>query len=279
MQLAAITNSAGLLTDPFLEGELAEVMAMASDVIVYSPGWQTDIAAALTDANRFGADLLPRLPSRRRVGIGILWPSVLSQDPNSPLNWFDALTFYSNEHRADVVGQNAGKTLLQKIIGYADSTAPINLTLIGHSFGCKVVCAAAAAALTTRVNLVLLQPAFESNALERGGQYGVLLDCREVRIFMTTSADDSALGQAFPAASAANWFSADTDRQALGYAGPTAATIAAWGGRLVVRDITAEQRADNNVDWNGRPYNGLGGRHSDIFGHPQLNQAIADFMN
>jgi len=69
------------------------------------------------------------------LGIGIHWPSMLSEDAGSYRNWLEAASFYTMEKRADNIGENAGYLVLRSLFEH-----PLKrITLIGHSFGCKVV--------------------------------------------------------------------------------------------------------------------------------------------
>ena len=40
-------------------------------------------------------------------GVGIHWPSEITEDPGSPLNVLQLFTFYTMEHRADAVGERS----------------------------------------------------------------------------------------------------------------------------------------------------------------------------
>ncbi len=99
--------------------------------------------------------------------------------------------------------------------------APIRLTLIGHSFDCRVVCMAlqqlckdvnnAGTPLeyrtfldTTQIRLILLQAAFKNDEFDPGGNYDKVITISNVKILVTTSQLDLALNKWFPKAETAN---------------------------------------------------------------------------
>ena len=107
--------------------------------------------------------------------------------------------------------------------------APPRFHLIGHSFGCKVVCAAlerlatdAPAGLLSGVtiNVVLIQGAFDTDALEPGRTYGhVLGTLTGTRFLVTKSSKDLAVGEEYVIVQRVmNLFSKPTP--GLGSAGP-----------------------------------------------------------
>jgi len=168
--------------------------------------------------------------------------------------------------------------------------------LIGHSFGCKVVCSALQAVASTgllngvTVDAVLIEAAFDQDSLEPGKTYGdVFTQMPQVRILATRSNLDLALKDAYVAA---GLFNLEGDpKQALGFAGPTANTPNAAGathvsidvgftrtgapdlrGPLVVADLTPLHEHDG---WTVT--DPLSGHHTDIF-HDEIYQLIAAFM-
>jgi hypothetical protein len=98
------------------------------------------------------------------------------------------------EKRSDNVGSNAVFALLHLMYqarGKLADGSILRLTLIGHSFGCKVICSALqrlyqeiasqtasetyrSFVMNTRINAVLIQPCFESSDLDSDGRYGSL---------------------------------------------------------------------------------------------------------
>ena len=49
------------------------------------------------------------------LGIGIHWPSMLTDDSGSIRNYLEAVTFYTMEKRADNIGENAGYMILRSL--------------------------------------------------------------------------------------------------------------------------------------------------------------------
>lgn len=134
----------------------------------------------------------------------------------------------------------------------------------------------------TTIRAALREPATDDDHLESGDTYGSVSQIAILRLLITKSALDEALGLWYPAAGKlANLFHAP--RQAMGHAGPSAGTfdanvfgdpervsidpgtrmaaVAALKRRIVLADLTPvhEYRKDNGI-YNG----GLSGSHSDI---------------
>jgi hypothetical protein len=186
---------------------------------------------------------------------------------------------------------------------------PLRLTLIGHSFGCRVLANALnrlytelikpsttaefrSFVLDTQINLILLQAAFECSDMEANERYSNLVNLPQLRILLTHSDLDLALKNLFPLAEHINFLSLHPgSRQALGFAGPSdstrsdfaAASFALTPGftpddapvlpptsRMLIADITAVQAASNFV---ARP---LEGDHDNIY-LPELYNLIAKF--
>jgi hypothetical protein len=292
-----------------------------SDVFVYSHGWGNDSAVALDEYNRFSVDLakkilefrnlnpglLTRMPGET-LGVGIHWPSEITEDPGSPLNNLQLLTFYTMEHRADSVGRNAVYIMLRLILSSRVAPAPpVRISLLGHSFGCKVVLAALDELQAdianntipmhpdTEFQVVLLEPATDFDNLEPGDIYG-RVNLLPVRILMTTSQLDYALTRWYVAAGRlANLLKAP--RQALGASGPSAPTSQAFGGatnvsiapgftatsvpgggRLLVADLTPVHQARVNLGPDQGGYaGGLQGSHSDI-NFAEIYQLVCGFL-
>jgi len=253
------TNENGIIFDGDMNGVIAEAIAVDpfgfDDVYIYSHGWSTDAYRALDEYNRFSVDLAKQLllladqtppifakPPQASLGIGIHWPSEITEDPNSDLNALQVFTFYTMEHRANAVGSNAVYSILRSLLSArAGTNSPLRIFLLGHSFGCKVVCAALqdmqidianktiGVADGTTFRVVLLEPATDNDNLEPGDIYGAVGQIGGLRMLITKSSLDKALNTWFPLASkAANIFKAP--KQALGAAGPTQNTIAYFGG-------------------------------------------------
>lgn len=305
-------NANGVIFDTAMNDVVAEAMAVSPfgfrDVYVYSHGWSTDSDNALDLYNKFSIDLArlilisrnvnPHLfnaPPQDDLGIGIHWPSEITEDPSSPLNDLQLVTFYTMEQRADAVGKNAVYTMLRLMLGERVGTGlPLRIFMIGHSFGCKVVLAALQDLKVdidggtivvppgTEFNVALLEAATDNDNLELTDIYGKVSQIADLRLLMTTSSLDTALGKWFPlAGKLANLF--HSPPAALGFAGPTAATCAAgvFGApermeispgftstglsgvttRFIVADLSPvhQARVDSGA-WSG----GFSGSHSDI---------------
>jgi hypothetical protein len=279
-----------------------------TDVYVYSHGWSNDAARALDEYNRFSVDLHKQMivlgrsvpppfarPPGDSLGVGIHWPSQITEDPNSPLNDLQLLTFFTMEQRADAVGKNAVYTMLRLMINARHGTPnPLRFFLLGHSFGCKVLLSALqdlqvdvangtiAVDAGTSFSVVLLEPATDHDNLDPGDIYGNVCQIANLRLLMSTSGLDLALTKWFPLAHGlANLFHKGKKQDALGAVGPTPAAAAAFGGaknvsvvpgfvatglrgvqeRFVVADLTpVHQFRVTNKLYSG----GFSGSHSDI---------------
>lgn len=320
-------NENGIVFDANMNNVVQEAIAVDpfgfQDVFLYSHGWSTDAYQALDMYDQFSVELAKQIlllesggpsvfanPPGDSLGVGIHWPSEITEDPTSPLNALQLFTFYTMEHRADSVGRNALYSMVRLMLAArAPTPAPLRFFLLGHSFGCKVVCAALQDIQTDIVNgtipvgsgtsfrVVLLEPATDNNNLEPGDIYGSVSEIENLRILITTSSLDLALNKWFLLAGrAANLFR--TPQPALGASGPTQPTIDAFGGadqvsigpgfasatasalqkRLVVADLSVIHQA--RVDQKLYPPNGIpniGGSHSDIT-FTELYQLICGFF-
>jgi len=312
-------NENGVILDDKINSTLSQAMNQPfdfSDVFLYSHGWWTSATRAMEDYNRFSIEfarmartlalsappVLPNLPPSS-LGIGIHWPSMLSEDANSIANFAEALSFYTMEKRADTVGQHAVYSILRLILkGKTTNPAPLRIHWLGHSFGCKVVCSALQEIVNDKGNVlipndltfnaVLLQAATDDNDLESGDVYGGLGGgLPGLRLLTTRSDEDKALQTWYPRAHLVNFFRAGNSRVALGANGPTAQVVQQFGGvdrvdvgegfsagalaalnnRLVVANLTPLHQASTE------PADSFSGRHSDIF-HNEIYNLIAGFL-
>ena len=285
----------------------------SQDVFIYSHGWWTSADAALKEYNVATTDFILSirqkmagfgLPPLTPFLIGIHWPSMLSEDPASLLDKAEILSFYAMEKRADDIGEEGLHAILRLLFAAVPAGRNIRINLFGHSFGCKVVCAALdklagngiALPPNVSLNVVLLQAAFSNDLLSPGNTYGRVLPAfgKHLRLLITKSAKDDALGKAFPLGHTMNFFSGGT-RAALGFTGPAAATVALFssnnsvsvargsafvgtvaapphGSTLVVADLTPIH-SDPNNKFNG----GASGHHSDIF-LPEIYDLMSWFL-
>ena len=314
-------NENGIVSDTSLPGNMTLACSVDfgfNDIFLYSHGWWTNADSALCMYNRFSTEFtdklirlkkarsLPNIPDNA-FGIGLHWPSTLTEDTlPGILGDVEAVSFYTMERRADTVGTHALYSIVRMALGARqDQDQPLTLHFLGHSFGTKVVCAALQAIAsdfpnakdTIKINVVLLQAAFQNNNLEANEDYNQLCSSPlEARVLMTTSNMDLALKDQFPLAQRINLFKTDADIVAMGFGGPTPATEPLFGGcdritvnhgfsvanysptpnrRLMVADITP-LHAYNQQE---KIYIGdnFGGHHSDI-NISELYELIAAFL-
>jgi hypothetical protein len=117
-------------------------------------------------------------------------------------------TYYEMKERAGMVGRTGGRTLLGAI---RDAAPTARLHLVGHSFGARLVTAAAneLAPGTSGVTLTLLQAAFSHNGLAskfdgaHDGAFRRIVSEARVSgpILITHTKNDRAVGVAYPLAS------------------------------------------------------------------------------
>lgn len=305
------SNADGTIFDPSLNTVIANAIAAIpfgfDDVYVYSHGWSTDAERASVDYDVFSIGLMRRLlveqqqsgplpsPAKSTLEMGIHWPSEITEDPNSPLSDAQLFTFFTMKQRADAVGKNLVYSVLRLALS-ARQNQPLRFFVIGHSFGCKVVCAALndiqadlgetiPVSPLTSWKVALLEAATDQDNLERNDIYGNIGKLSNLRLLLTTSQLDLALTQWYPRASAiANFFHGANPTPALGAAGPSSQTVAyfkgatnltvdidfamstavAATGQLVVADLTPVHQARSQ---GATPIysGGISGSHSDIF--------------
>lgn len=305
------SNADGTIFDPSLNSVVADAIAADpfgfDDVYVYSHGWSTDAERASVDYDVFSIGLMRRLlieqqqsgplpsPARSTLEMGIHWPSEITEDPNAPLSNAQLFTFFTMKQRADAVGKNLVYSVLRLALT-ARKGQPLRFFIIGHSFGCKVVCAAlhdiqADLGATIPVSpltswrVALLEAATDQDNLEPSDIYGNIGKLSNLRLLLTTSQLDLALTRWYPLASrVANFFHGGNPTPALGAAGPSAGTVGYFAGatnisvatgfamsaavaatgKLVVADLTPVHQARSQ---GAAPIysGGISGSHSDIF--------------
>jgi hypothetical protein len=289
------TNENGVSLDADIGADIGLAMNKPfafTNVFLYSHGWWTNAVRAMEGYNRFTIEFsaqfrsAPGLTDLPTLNIGIHWPSTLTEDQFSLLNYAEALSFFTMEKRADTVGENCAYALLKLILA-ARPAGPLRLHLVGHSFGCKVVCNALQQlaegladnpiASGIEFNVALLQAAFDNDALAPGNDYADVASLPGLRLLITHSDLDRALGTLYPKVhQLAHLF--HNVQPALGSSGPTPAVIQQLGDaqnvevtpgfnppmgslaqRLIVANLTAlhEAHPENN-DSNT-------GHHSDMF--------------
>ena len=303
------TNENGMALDQHIDADVAAAMGAPfgfGHVFLYSHGWWTNATRAMEGYNRFTIEFsryfrgLPGLLGLPTLNVGLHWPSTLTEDEVSVANYFQALSFFTMEKRADAVGANAGYTLLRLVLDAVQANPrPLKIHLLGHSFGGKVVCSAlqrlAAQAGTNPIpdgvafDLVLLQAALDNDELEPQNDYGLLAGALPgLRLLVSRSDGDTALSELYPTAHRLARLVGKV-KPALGNAGPTDATAAQFGGarlvavgpgfaappgglpgRLTVADLTPLHA--------GNPGGaaGLAGHHSDVF-YPEVYALLSAY--
>src|SRR4051794_40510975 len=222
-------NENGIILDQRFKDELQTAAAdpfAFTDVFLYSHGWWNTASSASAEYNIFSLGFAKALqglvcssPAQwpkigaafQPLALAIHWPSMLSEDQDSVVNFIEATSFFTMQQRADSVGRHAGYSLLRLMIERQKDGRPYRFNFIGHSFGCRVLCSALQALaedaeLCSRMdgnefNVALLQPAADTDALAPGQLYGKVQQCiPNLRMLITTSANDTALGKWYPEA-------------------------------------------------------------------------------
>ena len=307
------TNENGMILDQFINGDVTAAVGPDAPfqfrhVFLFSHGWWTNAIRAMEGYNRFTIEFsryfrlrVPALLNLPVLSVGIHWPSTLTEDEVSVVNYFQALSFYTMEKRADTVGANAAYTLLRGVLDAApEADAPLEIYLLGHSFGAKVVCSALerlvegadAKPIPDGVvfTVALLEAAFDNDEFEAPNEYGRLAaGLPGLRVLVTHSDGDTALSSLYPKAHELARLLGKR-KPALGNAGPSAGTAAAFGGastvavgpgftataadlngRLVVADLSPLHQANPG---NAIP---LQGHHTDMY-YPEIYSLLSAFF-
>jgi hypothetical protein len=138
----------------------------------------------------------PALDEGGAAGIG----SFLDSFKTAALNILNYTTYYEMKTRAGTVGNNVIDNLATKVD---------RIHLIGHSFGGRLVTAAAKESKTNRLaSLTLLQAAFSHNGFSKimKGFFRSVVEAKRVAgpILITNTKNDKAVGLAYPIASRIN---------------------------------------------------------------------------
>jgi hypothetical protein len=319
-------NENGIITDKNIGMEIqrAAVAPFAfTDVFLYSHGWWTNATASMADYNDFSIGFartletlilqnpnpLPNIPPRSfsALSIGVHWPSMLSEDDNSVVNFAEASSFFTMEYRADDVGQTAGYALLRLLLQSRQGATPFRFHLLGHSFGCRVVLSTLEQltqdtntlrlANQTQFNVVLIEAAADSDSLAPGRLYGnILTSIPNIKILATTSANDKAVNTWYPVAQGFAHIFNDplnpiTAMGAVGFLGTPApgvtqsitispGSVPAPAGRFVVADLTPLHQArliDPSLANDPNVHNPFSGQHSDVY-LDEIYRLIAMFL-
>jgi len=142
--------------------------------------------------------------SRQEQGGAAGLKDMLSGFKAAAMNVLNYTTYYEMKMRAGTVGKNGVATLI-------DELAPQvrRIHLVGHSFGGRVVAAAAANSATDKIkSMTLLQTAFSHNGFSKSmnGFFRAVVDEKRIDgpILVTHTKNDKAVGLAYPLASRIN---------------------------------------------------------------------------
>ncbi|HMJ05096.1 MAG TPA: hypothetical protein VK474_02460 [Chthoniobacterales bacterium] len=136
-------------------------------------------------------------PEGGAAGLGDLFSGVKS----GAMRFLNYFTYYEMKQRAGTVGQKGVGPMIDSL---ADKVEHIHL--VGHSFGGRVVTAAAANSTTEKLqSMSLLQTAFSHNGFSRSmhGFFRDVVDKHRVHgpVLVTYTPNDKAVGIAYPTAS------------------------------------------------------------------------------
>jgi hypothetical protein len=309
-------NENGIILDERFRDELQTAATdpfAFTDIFLYSHGWWNTASSASAEYNIFSLGFAKALQGLvcsspvqwpkigaafQPLALAIHWPSMLSANQDSVVNFLEATSFFTMQQRADSVGRHAGYSLLRLLIERQKAGQPYRFYLIGHSFGCRVLASALAALAEdpetvgkmagNEFNVALIQAAADTDCLVPGQLYGKVQQCiPNLRMLITTSANDTALGKWYPEAQRiAHLFSGPID--ALGSKGPTGdlripvdqrfdvtpVIVPTFSERLGVADLTPLHQSTAAAyaaagNW--------GGQHSDI-NLPQIYDMLARFF-
>jgi hypothetical protein len=120
------------------------------------------------------------------------------------MNVLNFTTYFAMKSRAGTVGSKGVAPLVDRLAGQVD-----RIHLIGHSFGGRVVTAAAASSQTDKIrSMTLLQAAFSHNGFSQSmnGAFRTVVDKGRIDgpILVTHTKNDKAVGIAYPLASRIN---------------------------------------------------------------------------
>lgn len=130
--------------------------------------------------------------------------SFLSGFKAAAMNVLNFTTYFEMKARAGTVGAAGVGPLIDRL-----APAVARIHLVGHSFGGRVVAAAAASSTNTKIaSMSLLQTAFSHNGFSRAknGFFRTVVDRRRVNgpILVSHTKNDKAVGLAYPLASRIN---------------------------------------------------------------------------
>jgi hypothetical protein len=177
-------------SDIFFEGQPKLIFQNATQNVPASASAPSDSAAQSNDTG-------PAEQIGKAQGIG----DFFSKAANGVTNLMNLGTYFEMKQRAGTVGKNGVAPLIDELTSQVD-----RIHLVGHSFGGRVVAAAAANSKTKKLgSLSLLQAAFSHNGFSksRRGFFRTVIDNKRVSgpILVTNTKKDLSVGLAYPAAS------------------------------------------------------------------------------
>ena len=136
-------------------------------------------------------------PAGGAAGLGDVFSGIKS----GAIRFLNYLAYYEMKKRAGTVGQKGVGPMLDRLAGNAQ-----RIHLVGHSFGCRLVTAAAATSTTDKLqSMSLLQAAFSHNGFSKSmnGFFRSVVDNHRIKgpIVITYTPNDRAVGIAYPVAS------------------------------------------------------------------------------
>jgi hypothetical protein len=178
-------------SDIFFEGPPGFIFKNASQSVPAS-------AAAQSDPNETQTE--ETAPANQTGGAKSLG-GFFSKAANGVTNLMNLSTYFEMKQRAGTVGKSGVAPLIDELSGHVQQ-----IHLVGHSFGGRVVTAAAANSTTKKLrSMSLLQAAFSQNAFSkvRQGFFRTVISGRRVSgpILVTNTKKDLSVGLAYPAAS------------------------------------------------------------------------------
>jgi len=178
-------------SDIFFEGQPASIFKNASQSVPATAAAQADPNEAQTE------DTGPA----NQVGGAQAFGGFFSKAANAVINLMNLSTYFEMKQRAGTVGKHGVAPLIDQLSGQVQ-----HIHLVGHSFGGRVVTAAAANSTTKKLrSMSLLQAAFSQNGFSkvRRGFFRTVISNRRISgpILVTNTKKDLSVGLAYPAAS------------------------------------------------------------------------------
>jgi hypothetical protein len=185
------THSSDDASDKFFEGNQVDIFENAK--LAAPPSTADSVLPAAPEAGNG--------PVGEGSGQAASLASVLSGAANSVANLMNLTTYFKMKMRAGTVGSKGVAPLIDRLAAQVE-----RIHLVGHSFGGRLVTAAASDSKTPKLHsLSLLQAAFSHNGFSRSrnGFFRKMVDGKRVAgaVLITHSKFDRSVGLAYPAAS------------------------------------------------------------------------------